>query len=193
MSTAIETLTAAFGDAFAQLGQSKERDRHVVVTSWPSLPIEIIRASGLRLVVARALTTAAPVADAHLEPGLFPGRVRQLVDAALAGRLADVARVVIPRTSDSDYKCFLYLREFVRGSLAAAMAPTVLFDLLQSDGPHVGRHNAERTRALLDTVGRLVIRICRWLAVLRRLVLVVLLSTGTVLGSVLVYLLRFLL
>jgi hypothetical protein len=152
VSTAIDALTAAFDDAFAQLGQSAERDRRVVVTSWPSLPIEIIRASGLRLVVARASTTVTPVAAAHLEPGLFPGRVCQLVDAALAGRLADVARIVIPRTSDSDYKCFLYLREFVRGGLAAAMAPTALFDLLQSDGPHVHRHNAEHTRALLDTL-----------------------------------------
>ena len=152
MSTAIHTLTAAFNDAFAQLGQSAEHDRRVLVTSWPSLPVEIIRASGLRLVVATASTTATPAADAHLEPGLFPSRVRQLVDAALTGRLVHVAQVVVPRTSDSDYKCFLYLREFVRGSLAAAMAPTVLFDLLQSDGPHVGRHNAERTRALLHTV-----------------------------------------
>ena len=153
MSTAIHTLTAAFNDAFAQLGQSADHDRRVLVTSWPSLPVEIIRASGLRLVVATASKTATPAADAHLEPGLFPSRVRQLVDAALTGRLVHVAQVVVPRTSDSDYKCFLYLREFVRGSLAAAMAPTVLFDLLQSDGPHVGRHNAERTRALLDTVG----------------------------------------
>ena len=152
MSTAIHTLTAAFNDAFGQLGQSAEHDRRVLVTSWPSLPVEIIRASGLRLVVATASTTATPAADAHLEPGLFPIRVRQLVDAALTGRLVHVAQVVVPRTSDSDYKCFLYLREFVRGSLAAAMAPTVLFDLLQSDGPHVGRHNAERTRALLHTV-----------------------------------------
>jgi len=152
VSTAIHTLTAAFNDAFAQLGQSAEHDRRVLVTSWPSLPVEIIRASGLRLVVATASTTATPAADAHLEPGLFPSRVRQLVDAALTGRLVHVAQVVVPRTSDSDYKCFLYLREFVRGSLAAAMAPTVLFDLLQSDGPHVGRHNAERTRALLHTV-----------------------------------------
>jgi len=152
VSTAIHTLTTAFNDAFAQLGQSADHDRRVLVTSWPSLPVEIIRASGLRLVVATASTTATPAADAHLEPGLFPSRVRQLVDAALTGRLVHVAQVVVPRTSDSDYKCFLYLREFVRGSLAAAMAPTVLFDLLQSDGPHVGRHNAERTRALLHTV-----------------------------------------
>jgi hypothetical protein len=151
VSTAIGTLTAAFDAAFAQLGQSAEHDRRVVVTSWPSLPIEIIRASGLRLVVARASSTPTPAADAHLEPGLFPGRARRLVDAALTGRLVDVARIVIPRTSDSDYKCFLYLREFVRRGLAAAMAPTALFDLLQSDGPHVGRHNVERTRALLDT------------------------------------------
>jgi len=152
VSTAIDTLTAAFNDAFAQLGQSAEHDRRVVVTSWPSLPIEIVRASGLRLVVARASDTATPAADSHLEPGLFPGRVRQLVDAALAGRLAHVARVVVPRTSDCDYKCFLYLRELVRGGLAAAMAPTRLFDLLQSDGAHVGRHNVERTRALADTL-----------------------------------------
>ena len=152
MSTAIDTLTAACNNAFAQLGQSAEHDRRVVVTSWPSLPVEIVRACELRLVVTSASTRATPAADAHLEAGLFPGRVRQLVDAALGGRLSSVARVVIPRTSDSDYKCFLYLREFVRGGLAAAMAPTALFDLLQSDGPHVRRHNVACTRALLNSL-----------------------------------------
>ena len=152
MSTAIDTLTAACNNAFSQLGQSAAHDRRVVVTSWPSLPVEIVRACELRLVVTRASTRATPAADAHLEAGLFPGRVRQLVDAALGGRLSSVARVVIPRTSDSDYKCFLYLREFVRGGLATAMAPTALFDLLQSDGPHVRRHNVACTRALLNSL-----------------------------------------
>lgn len=152
MSAAIDTLTAAFNDAFARLGESADHDRDVVVTSWPSVPVEIVRACRLRLVVAAGSRTSTPTADAHLEPGLFPGRIRQLVDAALAGRLAHVARVVIPRTSDSDYKCFLYLREFVRNGVANAAAPAGLFDLLQSDGPHVCRHNAERTRALLESV-----------------------------------------
>jgi hypothetical protein len=150
VATAITTLTAAFNDAFAHLGESAELDHHVVVTSWPSVPIEIIRASRLRLVVAKGSADATPLADAQLEPGLFPGRLRQLVDAALAGRLAHVAQVVIPRSSDPDYKCFLYLREFVRLGLTGAMAPTVLFDLLHSDGAHVRRYDAERTRALLD-------------------------------------------
>jgi hypothetical protein len=150
VSSAINTLTAAFEGAFARLGESPEHDGDVIATSWPSLPVEIIRACGLRMVVATASTNAMPAADAQLEAGLFPGRVRRLVAAALAGRLSHVARIVIPRTSDSDYKCFLYLREFVRGGLAAAMAPTALFDLLQSEGGHVRRHNVHRTRALLD-------------------------------------------
>ena len=150
MATAVTTLTAAFNDPFAQLGESAELDRHVVVTSWPSVPVEAIRAARLRLVVAKGSTAATPMADAHLEPGLFPGRLRQLVHAALAGRLAHVARIVIPRTSDPDYKCFLYLREFVRMGLAGAMAATALFDLLHSDGVHVRRYDAERTQALLD-------------------------------------------
>ena len=150
MATAIPALTTAFDDAFAHLGESAELDRRVVVTSWPSVPVEIIRASRLRLVVAKGSTAATPLADAQLEPGLFPGRLRQLVDAALAGRLAHVARVVVPRSSDPDYKCFLYLREFVRLGLAEAMAPTTLFDLLYSDGAHVRRYDVERTRALLD-------------------------------------------
>ena len=152
MTTAIDTLTAAFNDAFAHLGESADLDRHVVVTSWPSVPVEVIRASRLRLVVAKGSTVATPLADGHLEPGLFPARLRQLVDAALAGRLAHVARIVIPRTSDPDYKCFLYLREFVRLGLAGAMAPTALFDLLHSDGAHVGRYDVERTHALLDVL-----------------------------------------
>ena len=152
MSTAIDTLTAAFHDAFVRLGESADHDRDAVVTSWPSVPLEIVRACRLRLVVAKGSPTSTPTADAHLEPGLFPGRIRQLVDATLAGRLARVAQVVIPRTSDSDYKCFLYLREFVRIGVAGAMAPTTLFDILQSDGPHVCRHNVERTRTLLDSM-----------------------------------------
>jgi len=152
VATAITTLTAAFNDTFARLGESAEQDRDVVVTSWPSLPIEIVRACRLRLVVARGSQAETPTADAQVEPGVFPGRIRQLVDAALRGRLAHVAQVVIPRTSDSDYKCFLYLREFVRIGVAGAMAPTTLFDMLQSDGAHVRRYDVERTRALVDVL-----------------------------------------
>jgi hypothetical protein len=121
-----------------------------VVASWPSVPIEIIRAAGLRPFVSRGAPGQTPAADAHLEPGIFPSRLRHLVEGALTGRFADAARIVIPRTSDVDYKCFLYLREFVRRGVTNALAPVVLFDLLQSGGAEVPAYDAARTRVLLD-------------------------------------------
>jgi benzoyl-CoA reductase/2-hydroxyglutaryl-CoA dehydratase subunit BcrC/BadD/HgdB len=100
--------------------------------------------------VARGSRAGTPAADAHLEPDLFPSRIRQLVDAALTGRLVHVAQVVIPRTSDPDYKGFLYLREFARTGRIDAMARTEPFDLLYSGDAHVRRYTIARTGALLD-------------------------------------------
>lgn len=121
-----------------------------VVASWPSVPVEVVRAAGFRAVFARATPGPTPTADQHLEPGIFPRRLRQLVESALTGRLADAARLVIPRTSDTDYKCFLYLREFVRRGVTSVLPPVLLFDLLQSRGASVRTYDAGRTRALLD-------------------------------------------
>jgi benzoyl-CoA reductase/2-hydroxyglutaryl-CoA dehydratase subunit BcrC/BadD/HgdB len=91
----------------------------------------------------------------HLEPGIFPSRLRRLVDDALTLGFADAARIIIPRTSDADYKCFLYLREFVRRGVTTALAPVVLFDLLQSGGPDVPAYDKARTRVLLDDLSSL--------------------------------------
>jgi hypothetical protein len=98
----------------------------------------------------RGASGPTPAADAHLEPGIFPSRLRRLVDDALTGRLTHAARIVIPRTSDADYKCFLYLRELVRRGVPTALAPVVLFDLLQSRGPDVPAYDVARIHALLD-------------------------------------------
>jgi benzoyl-CoA reductase/2-hydroxyglutaryl-CoA dehydratase subunit BcrC/BadD/HgdB len=147
-TTAIATLTAAFEETFGSLGQHANRGCPSVVLSWPSVPIEIVRAAGLRPIVARGGTSATPAADAHLESEIFPSRLRHLVDAALRGRLSIAVGIIVPRTSDPDYKCFLYLREFVRLGLVETLPPTILFDLLQSSGPDVCSYDAGRTRAL---------------------------------------------
>ena len=136
-TSAIAKLTAAF-DAFTSGALPGEADLSgSAVLSWPSVPIEIVRAAGLRPVIARGSVAPTPAADAHLEPDIFPSRLRSLVEAALTGHLSRAARIVIPRTSDADYKCFLYLREFVRLGIASTLAPVLLFDLLQSQGPDV--------------------------------------------------------
>ena len=149
-TTAIATLTAAYGQS--PWHDVADHDEPVVVISWPSVPVEIIRAAGLRPVVARSASAATPVADAHLEGDIFPRRLRHLVDAALTGRLSHVACIVIPRTSDPDYKCFLYLREFVRKGVVSALPPTLLFDVLQSSGADVRDYVLARTRALADAL-----------------------------------------
>jgi hypothetical protein len=121
-----------------------------VVASWPSVPVEIVRAAAFRAVIARGASSPTPTADQHLEPRIFPSRLRHLVESALTGRLAHAARIVIPRTSDADYKCFLYLREFVRRGVTPALPPVSLFDLLQSRGGEVRAYDAARTRALFE-------------------------------------------
>jgi benzoyl-CoA reductase/2-hydroxyglutaryl-CoA dehydratase subunit BcrC/BadD/HgdB len=151
-TTAIAALTDAFEAAFTTLGHEPARDRQVVVLSWPSVPVEIVRAAGLRPVVARRAAAETPAADAHLEGDVFPARIRHLVDAALGGRLGDVACIVLPRTSDPDYKGFLYLRELVRRRVATRLPQTILFDLLQSGGPDVPAYDAGRARALFETL-----------------------------------------
>src|SRR5687768_8993971 len=103
--------------------------QRTVVASWPSVPVEIVRAADFRAVIARGSAGPTPAADVHLEPGLFPNRIRHLVDDAVSGRLADAACIVMPRTSEADYKGFLYLRELARRGAAPALPPTILFDL----------------------------------------------------------------
>jgi benzoyl-CoA reductase/2-hydroxyglutaryl-CoA dehydratase subunit BcrC/BadD/HgdB len=142
----IDELRAAFEEPFWELGRDKTRDRAVVVMSWPSVPIEIARAAGFVPIFARGRGTPTPAADRVLEPDLFPNRLRQLVEAALTERLTDVAAIVLPRTSDPDYKCFLYLRELKRRGIVANLPRILLFDLLQSENADAHAYNADRAR-----------------------------------------------
>jgi hypothetical protein len=93
-----------------------------------------------------------------LEPGLFPNRLRQLVEAVLTSRLANVAAVLLPRSSDPDYKCFLYLRELARLGAVAARPPVLLFDLLHADFSGALGYNADRARTLSGQLAALARR-----------------------------------
>ncbi len=154
-ASAVDELRAAFDEPFAVLGRDAARDGGTVVISWPSVPVELVRAAGFSPVVARGSGAPTPAADRVLETDLFPNRLRQLVEAALAGRLTDVAAVVLPRTSDPDYKCFLYLRELVRRGDIATLPPILLFDMLHTDGADAQAYNTERARALSERLASL--------------------------------------
>ncbi|MEO8313819.1 MAG: 2-hydroxyacyl-CoA dehydratase family protein [Pseudomonadota bacterium] len=146
-ASAITTLEGAFEKPFGELGRMPEHDRSIVVASWPSVPTEVICAAGFLPVFARGSAAPTPNANTVLEPGVFPGRIHQLFEAALTGRLAHVAAIVLPRTSDPDYKAFLYLKEF--GRKGVPLPPVLLFDLLQSGAEGTAEYNKERIRQLL--------------------------------------------
>jgi benzoyl-CoA reductase/2-hydroxyglutaryl-CoA dehydratase subunit BcrC/BadD/HgdB len=147
-ASAIDELRAGFEEPFWALGRDATRDHEAVVVSWPSVPGELVRSAGFTPVFARGGSAPTPAADRVLEPDLFPNRLRQLVEAALTGRLAAAAAVVLPRASDPDYKCFLYLKELVRRRIAPALPPLLLFDLLRLDDAHARAYNAGRAREL---------------------------------------------
>lgn len=155
MTDALSTLTEVFEDQSLRHGGASDHEDPVVVMSWPAVPVEIVRAAGLRPVIIRGAALATPLADRWVEPDIFPNRLRQLVDAALAGRLKHARCVVLPRTSDPDYKAFLYLRELLRRRVTPSLPPIVLFDLLQSKGPDVRDYDAARTRDLFETLATL--------------------------------------
>jgi hypothetical protein len=124
--------------------------------SSPHVPIELVYAAGLRALIVRGGSMPTPLADAQLEPGVFPNRIRQLVELALDGRLGEAAAIVLPRTSEADYKAFLYLREFVRQGTLRHRERVLLMDLLQSGGNHVATHNAAVARALFAALTSIV-------------------------------------
>jgi hypothetical protein len=149
-SDAITALTAAFDDACFEPGAAGAAGTAVI--SWPAVPIEVVRATGLAPVVVRGGVTPTPAADVHLENGVFPSRIRRLVQSVVTER-HPLACVVLPRTSDADYKSYLYLRELVRRRDVRHSGPLLLFDLLQSAGSEVAAHNAARVRDLFAALG----------------------------------------
>src|SRR6187551_524896 len=137
MSDARAILSEAFGNHSTRDGDMTDHAEPVAILSWPAVPVEIVRAAGLRPIVVRGEMAPTPLADRWLEPDAFPNRLRQLVDSALAGHFRHAMCVVLPRTSDPDYKAFLYLRELIRRSVTPPEPPILLFDLLQSNAPDV--------------------------------------------------------
>jgi len=152
MSDARAILSEAFGNHSTRDGDMTDHAEPVAILSWPAVPVEIVRAAGLRPIVVRGEMAPTPLADRWLEPDAFPNRLRQLVDSALAGHFRHAMCVVLPRTSDPDYKAFLYLRELIRRSVTPPEPPILLFDLLQSNAPDVRTYDAARTRDLFDTL-----------------------------------------
>jgi benzoyl-CoA reductase/2-hydroxyglutaryl-CoA dehydratase subunit BcrC/BadD/HgdB len=124
-----------------------------------TIPWELIRAAGCFPVLVSPLSGATPLADQFMEP-VFDRRIRGIFDAVLAGDWSFLKLLIIPRTSEPEYKLYLYLREMVRQQRGAASPPVHLYDLLHTRSVRSRRYGRERTedlkRRLEELVGRAI-------------------------------------
>ena len=86
-ASAIDELRAGFEEPFWELGGAAARDRETVLLSWPSVPIELVRAAvrmpQWRLDKASYTVTGAPVVLDDLAVDLAGSVLRLLVVALL--------------------------------------------------------------------------------------------------------------
>jgi benzoyl-CoA reductase/2-hydroxyglutaryl-CoA dehydratase subunit BcrC/BadD/HgdB len=150
---AVDALTSAFERPLHYVAALRAAGHSVIGTSSPAVPAELLRAAGCESVVLRWATAPTPMADARLEPGVFSPFIRALVEAAFTGELSSLRALVMPRSSEQQYKAYLYLREFAREKADGFRCPVLLlYDLLQSDSSEVRAYVLSRTQALAGDV-----------------------------------------
>ncbi len=155
MPGALETLRWHYQHRAAEALAQHKAGVPVVGYTSNTVPSELIRAAGCFPVLLapdlEALAKPTPLADKLME-SVFESRVRGIFEEILAGEWQFLKLLIIPRTSEREYKLYLYLREVDRQKLNAAIPPVHLFDLLHTHNPISRQYGLERTK---DLLGRL--------------------------------------
>lgn len=131
----------------------------VVGMTSNTVPWELIRAAGFFPVLLSAAAGPTPLADHFMEP-VFDSRIRGVFDKALAGDWSFLKLLVIPRTSEPEYKLYLYLSEVARQQPQTRLPPVYLYDLLHTRSVSSRNYGRERTvhlkRHLEEVAGRAI-------------------------------------
>lgn len=96
-----------------------------------TVPWELIAAAGMYPLVLRSARSPTPFADQFMEPEVFQPRIRSIFEQIVSARWPLTA-VIIPRTSEQEYKLFLYLREIARQHPERELPAVLLYDLPHS-------------------------------------------------------------
>jgi benzoyl-CoA reductase/2-hydroxyglutaryl-CoA dehydratase subunit BcrC/BadD/HgdB len=126
----------------------------VIGVTSNTVPWELIAASGMFPVVLRTLDSPTPWADEFMEPGIFLPQIRSIFDQIVAGRWP-LHAVIIPRTSEQEYKLFLYLREIARQYPDRNLPPIYLYDLPHCQSQESEAYGFKVTIALKEQLERL--------------------------------------
>ncbi len=120
----------------------------VVGVTSNTVPWELIRAAGAFPCLINCDKADQPDIGVFMEEEIFEERMRAILGAAISGRLQYLSLLIIPRTSEQEYKLYLYLREVARQEPERPMPPLYLYDLLHTPFPESYSYGLERTLCL---------------------------------------------
>jgi hypothetical protein len=112
-------------------------------------------------VVLRPTRRPDAFCQEYLEPGVFSPRIASLFESALTGDLDILSAVVFSRTSEQDYKAYLYVREVVREGRGTRLPPLWLHDVLNTSTAQAHAYGLARTRELVARLESLAGRAIR--------------------------------
>lgn len=153
-------MTATVTDPIAQLGylyqnpmsealQASASGVPLVGVTSNTVPWELIAAAGMYPVMLRSEDGPTPYADEFMEPKVFQPRIRSIFDQIVSGRWP-LRAVIVPRTSEQEYKLFLYLREVSRQHPDKHLPPVYLYDLPHSRSEESKTYGLRVTLALKE-------------------------------------------
>jgi len=153
MPGAIETLLWHYQNRSAEALSQHKAGVPVVGFTSNTVPWELVRAAGCFPVLlapdTNALNSPTPLADALMEP-VFESKIRNLFNGILSSQWNFLRLLIIPRTSEPEYKLYLYLREVERQKLNAVLPPLWLYDLLHTRTPVSRQYGLARTKDLVQ-------------------------------------------
>ncbi len=127
----------------------------VVGITSNTVPWELIRAAGAFPCVINSGNANHPDIANFMEESVFEKRIRAIFGAAISGDLEHLSLLLISRTSEQEYKLYLYLREVARQDPQRRIPPVYLYDLLHTRSPESYSYGLERTLRLKERLEEL--------------------------------------
>jgi benzoyl-CoA reductase/2-hydroxyglutaryl-CoA dehydratase subunit BcrC/BadD/HgdB len=144
----IARLTWHYENPAAEAKASAADGFPVVGITSNTVPWELIRAAGAYPCVVNPGGENCADISRFMEEGVFEERIRAIFGAAISGQLQYLSLLLIPRTSEQEYKLYLYLREVTRQDPGRRIPPVYLYDMLHTRSSESYAYGLERTRCL---------------------------------------------
>ncbi len=146
----IKRLTWHYENPAAEAMVSAANGIPVVGITSNTVPWELIRAAGAFPCVLNSGNANHPDIASFMEEGVFEKRIRAVFGAAISGDLQHLSLLLISRTSEQEYKLYLYLREVARQDPKRRIPPVYLYDMLHTRSSESYSYGLERTLRLKE-------------------------------------------